>query len=367
MPATQRGHARRLPSGKWQLRYYDAEGERKTGGVFPSKSAALDHYRDLIEPRLNGEPESEQERELTLAEFVDLYLERHGVTRRGRTIGTLRQRLAYATRDYGDVLLVELERMSGELADWQAKLPERSRYGIVQALRQTLEAGVRWGYLGANPAKLAGPNPQPAPRPVRVFTLAETDAIAAELSTRYQPLPAFVAATGLRPEEWAALERRDVDRRQGLVNVLRSVSGGEVVELGKTSKSRRQVPLSRRALAALDELPLQLKTPLLFAAPAGGPINLNNFHRREWRPAIEASAVAKPARPYDLRSTFASNALAAGVTVFELARVMGTSVAMIERHYGALLDGAHAGIAGRLDAIEAELQKARDGTEEAQR
>ena len=39
-----------------------------------------------------------------------------------------------------------------------------------------------------------------------------------------------------------------------------------------------------------------------------------------------------PARIYDLRSTFASNALAAGVSVFELAWVMGTSVAMIERH-----------------------------------
>jgi hypothetical protein len=63
--------------------------------------------------------------------------------------------------------------------------------------------------------------------------------------------------------------------------------------------------------------------------------------------------VVEPARPYDLRSTFASNALAAGVTVFELARVMGTSVAMIERHYGALLDGAHSGIAARLDAFEA--------------
>jgi hypothetical protein len=68
--------------------------------------------------------------------------------------------------------------------------------------------------------------------------------------------------------------------------------------------------------------------------------------------------VARPARIYDLRSTFASNALAAGVTVFELARVMGTSVTMIERHYGALLDGAHAGIAGRLDALEAELENA---------
>jgi hypothetical protein len=40
------------------------------------------------------------------------------------------------------------------------------------------------------------------------------------------------------------------------------------------------------------------------------------------------------------------------VTVFELARIAGTSVAMIERHYGALLDGAGAGIAGRLDALE---------------
>lgn len=62
---------------------------------------------------------------------------------------------------------------------------------------------------------------------------------------------------------------------------------------------------------------------------------------------MEASGVPLPARIYDLRSTFASDALAAGVSVFELARIMGTSVPMIERHYGALLDGAGAGIAGR--------------------
>jgi hypothetical protein len=59
-----------------------------------------------------------------------------------------------------------------------------------------------------------------------------------------------------------------------------------------------------------------------------------------------------------MRDTFASNALHAGVTVFELARVMGTSVRMIERHYGALLGAAQAGSAGRLDALEAELEQA---------
>lgn len=248
--------------------------------------------------------------------------------------------------------------MAGELADWQAALPARSRYGIVQALRQALEAAVRWSYMSRNPAKLLGPNPQPAPRPVRAFTLAEIDALGAELSPRYQPLPAFAAATGLRPEEWAALERRDVDRPAGLVTVRRSVSDGAVVELGKTSGSRRQVPLSRRALAALEALPARLDTPLLFPAPAGGLLNLDNFRRREWAPAVEASGVARPARIYDLRSTFASNALVAGVAVFELARIMGTSVRMIELHYGALLDGARSAISDRLDALEAGLEQA---------
>jgi integrase len=355
MPAIQRGHARKRQSGKWQLRYYDADGTRKTGGTFPSKSAAMQHYRDAIEPRLNG---TEPVPEFTLSELVELYLERHAAVVRPRTITTLRERLVHATRAYGDVPLRELERMAGELATWQATLPERSRYGIVQALRQTLAAAVRWDYMTRNPAKLAGRNPEPPPRSIRAYTLVELDALAAELSQPYRPLPAFAAATGLRPEEWLALERRDVDRRAGIVNVRRTVSEGVVVELAKTSASRRQVPLSRRASAALDALPPRLDTPLLFPAPEGGLLDLDNFRRREWAVAVEASGVATPARIYDLRSTFASNALAAGVTVFELARVMGTSVRMIERHYGTLLDGAHAGLVGRLDAIEATLEEA---------
>jgi hypothetical protein len=39
-------------------------------------------------------------------------------------------------------------------------------------------------------------------------------------------------------------------------------------------------------------------------------------------------------------------------TQFELARVMGTSMRMIERHYGTLLDRALEGIAERLDALD---------------
>ena len=47
----------------------------------------------------------------------------------------------------------------------------------------------------------------------------------------------------------------------------------------------------------------------MFPAKGGGLIILDNYRRREWAPAIEASGIARPARIYDLRATFASFAL----------------------------------------------------------
>jgi integrase len=356
MPPLQRGQAYRLGPNRWGLRYYDNAGTRSRKSPFPSKSAALAYYRDVIEPQLRGDAPAQPE--LTLAELVEVYLERHAAAVRPRTIATLRERLRHATAAFGDVPVRNLERMSGEIAGWRARQPDGVRYGRMGALRQALAAACRWWeYMSTNPAALAGRNRQPAPRTVRVFTRGEIEAIAAELSPHYRSLPAFAAATGLRPEEWQALERRDLDLRARVLPVSHTVSSGELVQLGKTSGARRQVPLARRALAALDVLSPRLDTPLLFPAKGGGLLNLDNFRRREWAPAIEAAGIATPARIYDMRSTFASDALAAGVSVFELARIMGTSVRMIERHYGALLDGAGAGIAARLDAFQAEQEQ----------
>ena len=105
------------------------------------------------------------------------------------------------------------------------------------------------------------------------------------------------------------------------------------------------------ALAAVETVVPRLDSPYLFASTRRGPFDVHNFRRREWAPAIEAAGIAKPARIYDLRSTFASNTLAAGITTFELARIMGTSVGMIEAHYGTLIDTAHDAILTRLEAI----------------
>jgi integrase len=319
MPPIQRGQAYRLGPNRWGLRYYDAAGDRRRKSPFPSKSAALAFYRDIVEPELRGE--APLLAELTLAELVDLYLERHAATVRARTVYSLRERLSHAVTAFGDVPLRDLERMPSEIAGWKARQPERVAHARASALRQLLDAGVRWGYIGTNPAK-ADRNPKPSPRAIRAYTNAELDAIAGELSPRYRPLPAFAAGTGLRPEEWQALERSDVDHARGIVNVRRTVSSGEIVELGKTARSRRQVPLTARAREALDAIPPRLDTRLMFPAARGGLLNIDNWRRRVWAPAIEAAGIRKPARIYDLRSTFASNALAAGSPIFELARVM---------------------------------------------
>lgn len=55
MPPTQRGQAYRLGPNRWGLRYYDAAGARRRKSPFPSRSAALAHYRDVIEPQLRGD------------------------------------------------------------------------------------------------------------------------------------------------------------------------------------------------------------------------------------------------------------------------------------------------------------------------
>ena len=55
--------------------------------------------------------------------------------------------------------------------------------------------------------------------------------------------------------------------------------------------------------------------------------------------------------PYALRHTFATNALAAGINLYELARYMGTSVEMVDRTYGHLAPGAEQSAAAKLDAF----------------
>lgn len=394
MPARQRGWARKRKGG-WQACWRENAKQKVGPQLFTSKTEALDWLDEHLDQgrALRGF-------EVTFSAHVERYLRVHAAVVQPATIRTLRERLgAYeegkqprprkakpgekaepgrkyktAVEAFGSFTLAELEAMSPEIAEWQATLPPAYRYAIVRALRQVLGAAVRWKLVRVNPAREAGPNPVPPREEVAFFaTLADVDKLAIELghagpvehrtTVAYGPIAVFAVETGLRPSEWIALERRDIDRANKLVRVRRSVVDGEAKEYGKTNRSRRDVPLTARALAAVDELVPRLDTPLLFAGREGGHLDLDNFRRREWRPALEAAGLPLQLSPYSMRHTYASFALDAGISIFELARLMGTSVKVIDATYGHLVRDTFDRVRGALE-LRAEREKATRQAEE---
>jgi len=281
---------------------------------------------------------------LTLGELVDEYLRIHQAA--PSTLEKLRWLLAKATATFGDVALGELR--ADEICAWRGTLPEGHRFEATQALRQVLNAAVAWELIDVNPARRGVPNPLrrfPEKRPFESWE--QIRALASGLDAVTGPMVVFGAATGLRPAELVALEQRDLDRAGGVVYVRRQVVRGQVKQ-PKTRRSIRAVPLQAAALEALDLLPEA--GPLLFPAAHGGHIDLHNFRARHWRPAQIAAGIDPVRRPYDLRHTYATFALRAGISIFDLSRFMGASLAMIDRHYGHLARDGRDHAVALLDA-----------------
>src|SRR5262249_55558575 len=177
--------------------------------------------------------------------------------------------------------------------------------------------------------------------------------LAERLGPMFGPMVVFAAATGLRPSELFALEYGDVDREAGVVQVRRAYANGRGKQT-KTRLSRRAVPLQAIALEALDQLRPRKESPLVFATARGGYLDSRNFNRRQWKPVQRGVGIEPPRDLYDLRHTYATFALRAGVPVFALSRFMGTSIAMIDLHYGHLAVDSYQHAVSLLDALALE-------------
>ena len=220
VPSLQRGSV--VKRGKtWGVRWYDDEASRRFRGGFDTKSAArewIDNKVDEVAALRRGDPLIVRRLEIpTFDELADEYLAQH--PGQANTLRGLRLWLAPARKKWG---AMRVDRITvAEVALWRRTLPERSAWHYSRALRQTLAYAVRTKLLDENVAT-AVPNPQPRVREVQAFqTPAEVEQVAAELPAIFQAIPVFAAWTGLRPEEWIALERGDVDRRARLVHVRR--------------------------------------------------------------------------------------------------------------------------------------------------
>jgi integrase len=352
-----------LRTGEVRYEAYFEEAGRERRRRFRTRKdaeAAVQEARDRQRRRKAGI--AEQREPITYAELADLFLDQYTASGR-RTDRWMRDMLAYSLTTFGPVSVREL--LPENIGRWVKQLPvsAKTKQHALASMRQVLNAGVTWDYLRVNPARPAAVKSPPSRTPeITPFeSWDEVFAVARE-ARRYAPLIIFACATGLRPEEWSALQWRDLDRRTRRCAIRRTYAHGEVRSEGKREASLRTVLLADLARNALDELPEPLRsTQLVFAAKNGGHINLSNWRRRVWYPALARAELER--RPlYQMRHTFATLALAAGMPIDFVSRQLGhTDIrttlrfyaryipALEERHLAMLNDGWKTAAAAGVD------------------
>jgi len=197
----------------------------------------------------------------------------------------------------------------------QLEYAPKTKTHILQSFRQVLSAGVDWGYLSVSPAR-AGAFKAPGSkrlREIRPFESWDEVLLLASEMGPYSPLVRFVCATGLRsPSEWLTLRWAAVD----LPNRLLTVDGT------KSAAAQRTIPLSARAVEALEDQPRRLRSPLVFHELDGDPYRYRMWRKREWHPALIAAGL-RDRNPYEMRHTFATLALQAGASVDDVSQALG--------------------------------------------
>lgn len=353
--SSQRGSVVKLARG-YGVRYYDATGKRQRASGFgpgrEGKAAAVAFLNaKLAEVEATKRGDRPRATEIpTVNEIVNTFLASHEVD--PATTNKLRYELKHATRAFGDRRIDELR--TPELVAWRTGLPARSRHQLFRSFRQVLEQAVTWQLLERNPTdRIRNRRVKlDEDREIRPFTdWPEVEAIGGELHPRYRPLPVFLVGTGMRPEEALALEWRDLDLKNGIARVERVYSQGRVKACKKSDKQRRRVPLRAKVLEALEQHPHRIDSRLVFSGHDGNYLKLPTFRLRHWTPALRAAGIEHRS-VYTCRHTFAAWSIAAGVQLYYLSRIMGTSVGMIGATYGHLVPDSEDYLRGLLDTYD---------------
>ncbi|BCO39643.1 hypothetical protein MINTM001_07820 [Mycobacterium paraintracellulare] len=181
----------------------------------------------------------------------------------------------------------------------------------------------------------------------------------------------FLAYTGLRYGEMAALKVRDFDMLRRRVNIRESVTEvrGKLTWSTPKNHERRSVPFPRFLVAELAALMEGRKRDdLVFAAPAGGVLRIATFRTRVFNPAVDKlrglDEDGKPTtdwpRPtlHDLRHTAASLAISERANVKAVQTMLGhKSAALTLDTYADLFPDDLEAVADAFDAAVSALAK----------
>lgn len=198
---------------------------------------------------------------------------------------------------------------------------------------------------------------------MRSLEVEEVRRLADVIDERFRALVWLGAFCGLRRGEMLALRWENVSmvgRRIDVVEQMDPSGKAGDVKAPKSSAGRRSLTMPSIVVEALAEHAARenaregaigARTGLVFTAANGGPVDVNNFGARVWRPAVDAAGL-DPLRLHDLRHTCASLAISTGASVKVIQSMLGhASAAMTLDTYGHLMPSESEAVADRLDAL----------------
>lgn len=367
------GRIRRLPSGRFQVRYKGPDGiDHPAPETFATKGEAA-RWLSIVETEIARRAWVDPRRgEISLQEFAETWV-RERPNLRPKTVELYRSLLRrHLLPRLGDLPLVALS--TERVRKWRQDLLDSGVSPTTTAkayrlLRSMFATAVDDEILVRNPCRIKGASSEPTPeRPVA--TVAQVFAIADRVPERIRALVLLATFASLRWGELIALRRRHIDLDLGLVRVVAAyneLSTGEM-RLGppKSAAGKRTVALPQATMADLKEHLERYAAPgpdgLLFVGPKGGPIRRSNWNKDVPWQAIVADVGVPGLRFHDLRHT--GNTLAAPyASTRELMARMGhssTRAAIIYQHATAQRDRV---IAEALDGL---VQAARRPTDDDQ-
>ncbi len=269
---------------------------------------------------------------------------------------------AQLNRLYADLLASE--RGNGR----SGTLSLRTVRYIATILGAALNDAVRWGRLVRNPARLADPPSATSAKSPEMRTWdAATVARFLDLAgdDRYGPAWLFLATTGARRGEVLGLRWADLDLDAGQAAIRQTITqvGRRIVTAPRTKTGKaRLIELDGRTVASLrahrarqaaERLAMGAgftDQGLVFALPDGRPYQPERFSR-EFARRLERYDLTR-IRLHDLRHTWATLALLAGIPVEIVAERLGHSVAVCAATYRhvtpAMASGAAEKVAGLI-------------------
>lgn len=347
---------KRTQDGKvtWLARWRDLDG-RSRKRSFRRKVDAERYVAAVQDDLYRGVYVDPNRGKITLAEWATSWLASLGhlkVSTRARYAGIVNHHII---PKWGRRKLIAINH--ADIAEWVAALvasglsPGSIRY-IHRVFALILEHAVLDSRLAANPAK-AVPLPRMHLREPVFLTIREVDRLA-ECAGQGGLTIEFLALTGLRFGEMAALRVSDLDLTRRRLRVKASVSevNGKLVWTSPKNHHSRSVPIPASLAVKLARIVEgKARDDVIFTSPAGGVLRINN-----WRPRVfdRACAIAGIAglRPHDLRHTAASLAVSGGANVKAVQRMLGhASAAMTLDIYAGLFGDDLDSVAEGIDRL----------------